>query len=115
MKATPFNRRRFLAAAGANSALAAMPLNAVEPRRTRGLVDCQSHLFFPEVLEMMRRRRTEPLVFDQGGTTYLRMGDWLRKVPPDYTSVEAKLAAMATRVPVLVGSRMGSADTTVHR
>ena len=56
-------------------------------------MDCQSHLFFPEVLDLMRRK-TEPLVYDQDGTTYLKMGDWLRKVPPPYTSVEAKLAAM---------------------
>lgn len=64
------------------------------PRLTRGLVDCQSHLFFPEVLDMMRRRQAGPLVYDQGGETFLRMGDWLRKVPPAYVSVEAKLASM---------------------
>jgi predicted TIM-barrel fold metal-dependent hydrolase len=61
---------------------------------TRGLVDCQSHLFFPEVLDMMRRRNSEPLVYDHDGSTYLKMGDWLRKVPPAYLSVDAKLAAM---------------------
>jgi len=33
----------------------------------------------------------------------------------EYEKEQAKLAAMATRVPVLVGARMGSADTTVHR
>lgn len=42
----------------------------------------------------MRRRRVEPLVYDRDGTTFLQMGDWLRKVPPSYTSVEAKLATM---------------------
>ena len=46
------NRRRFLATAGAGSALAAIPLTAAErmggARLTAGLVDCQSHLFFPE-------------------------------------------------------------------
>lgn len=59
-----------------------------------GIVDCQSHLFFPEVIALMRRRNTEPLVYDQDGVAILKMGDWLRKVPPPYTSVEAKLAAM---------------------
>jgi len=58
------------------------------------IVDCQSHLFFPEVLEMMRRRKTEPLVYDQGGTVFLKMGGWLRKVPEHYSSVPAKLAVM---------------------
>jgi hypothetical protein len=92
----PVNRRRFLAAAG--SALAAVPLAAAErapeDRVLGGLVDCQSHLFFPEVLDLMRRRQVEPLVYDRDGTTYLKMGDWLRKVPPPYVSVDAKLAAM---------------------
>lgn len=96
MKSQRLNRRTFLAAAG--SALAAVPLSAAqtEPaaRLTRGLVDCQSHLFFPEVLDLMRRRKAEPLVYDKDGTTFLKMGDWLRKVPPPYVSVDAKLAAM---------------------
>ncbi len=94
MKSQRLTRRNFLAAAGASSALAAMPLAAADPRMTSGLIDCQSHLFFPEVLELMRRRKTEPLVYVQDGTTFLKMGDWLRKVPPHYVSVDAKLAAM---------------------
>ena len=97
MKPRLLNRRRFLAA-GAGSALAAVPLTAAErapeDRVPGGLVDCQSHLFFPEVLDLMRRRKTEPLVYVQDGTTYLKMGDWLRKVPPAYVSVDTKLAAM---------------------
>ena len=96
MKPDHLNRRRFLAAAG--SALAGTALAAAEgapgARLASGLVDCQSHLFFPEVLDMMRRRKTEPRVYVQDGTTVLKMGDWLRKVPPAYVSVEAKLAAM---------------------
>ena len=99
------NRRRFLGAT--TSALAGAPLVAAaatslahaatlqqQDRITRGLVDCQSHLFFPEVIEVMRQRKTEPLVFDQNGVAMLKMGDWLRKIPADYTSVDVKLAAM---------------------
>lgn len=78
------NRRQFLAVAG--SSLPALPLAAAEAaaplRAASGWVDCQSHLFFPEVLDLMRRRQAEPLVYDRDGTTYLKMGDWLRKVPP---------------------------------
>jgi len=96
MKPDHLNRRRFLAAAG--SALAGTPLLAAEAapeaRLTTGLIDSQSHLFFTEVLDMMRQRKTEPLVHDEDGTTFLKMGDWLRKVPPAYVSVDAKLAAM---------------------
>ena len=61
------SRRQFLATTG--TAVAAIPLRAADtgtqPRPTSGLVDCQSHLFFPEVLDLMRKRKTEPLVYDQ--------------------------------------------------
>jgi predicted TIM-barrel fold metal-dependent hydrolase len=58
------------------------------------IVDCQSHLFFPEVLDMMRKRKSDPVVYDKDGATFLKMGDWLRKVPPMYLDIEAKIAAM---------------------
>jgi hypothetical protein len=97
---TGINRRHFLAAAGTGSALNSSPLaNAQsEPavRMTSGIVDCQSHLFFPEVIELMRKRKTDPLVFDRDGPTFLKMGDWLRKVPPPYLSVASKIASMDT-------------------
>lgn len=70
------NRRHFLSATLAGSAAVAA---AAPPK---GIIDCQSHLFFPEVLDMMRKRKTEPLVHDDKGTVFLKMGDWLRKVPP---------------------------------
>ena len=95
---TGINRRHFLATAGTGSALGSLPLAIAESapvsRMTSGIVDCQSHLFFPEVLELMRKRQTEPLVYDRDGSTFLKMGDWLRKVPPSYISVEDKLASM---------------------
>lgn len=81
------NRRHFLSATVAGSAMA-----AAAPQS--GIIDCQSHLFFPEVLDMMRKRQVEPLVYDEKGTVFLKMGDWLRKVPPFYLDVDAKLAAM---------------------
>ncbi|MFC5456210.1 amidohydrolase family protein [Prosthecobacter fluviatilis] len=82
------NRRHFLSATLAGSAAVAA---AAPPK---GIIDCQSHLFFPEVLDMMRKRKTEPLVHDDKGTVFLKMGDWLRKVPPFYLDVDAKLATM---------------------
>ena len=81
-------RRHFLSATVAGSAVAA---TAAPPT---GIIDCQSHLFFPEVLDMMRKRKMEPLVYDEKGTAFLKMGDWLRKVPPFYLDVNAKLASM---------------------
>lgn len=85
-------RRHFLTSTAAASAAGSAAAAATsEPS---GIIDCQSHLFFPEVLDMMRRRKTEPLVYDEDGTVFLKMGDWLRKVPPYYLDVDAKLAAM---------------------
>ena len=64
MRAT---RRQFLAAAG--SALAALPLGAAaadSPRPSRasstapGIIDCQSHLFSPELIALMEKRATDP-------------------------------------------------------
>jgi hypothetical protein len=63
------NRRHFLSATVAGSAAAAA---AAPPA---GIIDCQSHLFFPEVLDMMRKRKTEPLVYDEKGTALLKLFD----------------------------------------
>ena len=100
------NRRRFLSATGlgaTSAVVAASPISTskaqidpVEPQQrvTQGLIDCQSHLFLNDVIEVMRKRTAEPLVFDQEGVAMLKMGDWLRKIPPAYTSLDVKLAAM---------------------
>jgi predicted TIM-barrel fold metal-dependent hydrolase len=99
MNAPFLNRRRFLTAAGPGSLLVASASHVeadlpVQARTMTGIVDCQSHLFLKPVLDLMRQRRSDPWVYERDGITYLRMGDWLRKVPPSYTSVEAKLASM---------------------
>ncbi|MBX7164708.1 MAG: amidohydrolase family protein [Pirellulales bacterium] len=95
------SRRDFLAA---TSALAALPgiASAAEPqaepadaaRPPSGIVDCQSHLFCAELVARMERRQADPVVFTRDGVRYLRMGDWLRKIPPAYLDVDLKLAAM---------------------
>ncbi len=89
-------RRSFIGATitGSSALAAATPLLTSAATIPSGLIDCQSHLFFPEVLEMMRKRKADPVVYEKDGTTYLKMGDWLRKIPPFYLDVEAKLAAM---------------------
>lgn len=91
-------RRGFLAATPFLSVLSAngnpsRTASSVKPR-PHGLIDCQSHLFLEPVVKMMRHRKVDPQVYDENGTTYLRMGDWLRKIPSDYLSVEKKLASM---------------------
>lgn len=83
-------RREFIAA---TAATAAIPASAQTPS-ARSRIDCQSHLFVPELLTLMEKRATDPRVFTRDGTRYIQMGDWLRKVPPLYTDVAAKLAVM---------------------
>jgi aminocarboxymuconate-semialdehyde decarboxylase len=86
-------RRDFFKAAGLATALHAAGAPAQAAAKPF-IVDCQSHLFLPEVVDMMRKRKTDPSVYEKDGTTFLKMGDWLRKVPPSYLDVNVKLAAM---------------------
>jgi predicted TIM-barrel fold metal-dependent hydrolase len=101
------SRRGFLAAAGAGLA-AIQPSSShqahggeqqvAEPatdRRTRPLcIDCQSHLFCPEMVSMMEDRSEDPVVYRKGSDRYVRMGDWHRRILPNHMDVAAKLAAM---------------------
>jgi len=95
-KSPAISRRRFLGTAitGSSALAAATPLLTSAEAAPSGIIDCQSHLFFPEVLDLMRKRKADPVVQDKDGTTYLKMGSWLRKVQPLYLDVDAKLAAM---------------------
>jgi predicted TIM-barrel fold metal-dependent hydrolase len=95
------SRRQFIVTAG--STLAALPLAAAEPSpgspvMPRGLrapvIDCQSHLFCPEVVELMERRSRDPVVRVKDGQRVVIMGDWVRKFMPRHMDVEAKLADM---------------------
>jgi aminocarboxymuconate-semialdehyde decarboxylase len=81
-------------AASADAGADAAPGTAQDSPVVRGLVDCQSHMFFPEGIDVMRRRKTEPLVVDRDGGAVLTRGDWVRKIPAHYTSVAAKLESM---------------------
>ena len=95
-KSPAISRRRFLGTTitGGSALAAATPLLTSAEAAPSGIIDCQSHLFFPEVLDLMRKRKADPVVQDKDGTTYLKMGSWLRKVQPLYLDVDAKLAAM---------------------
>src|SRR5688500_12744386 len=90
------SRRRFLAQTAAASAIAALPgTRAADTGRSgSGRIDCQSHLFCPEVVAVMEKRKIDPGVFTKDGGRVIQMGDWLRKIPPHYFDVDAKLAAM---------------------
>jgi predicted TIM-barrel fold metal-dependent hydrolase len=81
------NRREFLAAAG----LSATALSAASSPL---IIDCQSHLFVPELITLMGKRKQSPYVYQKGGATYVVVDDWVRKLMPKHTDVNAKLADM---------------------
>src|SRR5262245_3153358 len=88
-------RRAFLGSAALGTALADKALGDDTPRRTEPFrIDCQSHLFCPEILALMAKRKTDPVVETREGVRWVRMGDWDRRVLPNHSDVKAKLASM---------------------
>lgn len=57
-------------------------------------IDCQSHIFVPELIELMKKRSTSPRVYTEGGDTFVVVGEWIRKLMPRHTDINAKLADM---------------------
>lgn len=96
---TEFTRRTFISQSSA--VLGAAGLVAASAQVASGgapqqplTIDCQSHLFCPDIVEIMERRQDDPLVYRQGGDRYVKMGDWHRKILPNHMDVAAKLADM---------------------
>jgi predicted TIM-barrel fold metal-dependent hydrolase len=94
-------RRDFLMASGAALALIGLPPRATPAaaaEKTAAVasdrIDCQSHLFAPELVTLMERRATDPVVYTKDGERYVRMGPWHRKILPKHSDVAAKLADM---------------------
>lgn len=94
---TGLSRRHFLAAGAAGvflrGAEAAERTSASAGVRASA-VDCQSHLYVPEIVRLMETRRTDPLVYAKGADHYVKMGDWHRRILPKHMDVAAKLADM---------------------
>lgn len=67
---------------------------AMDEQVSTGIVDCQSHIFVPEIVEIMERRRREPYVEWRDGQRYIVMGSWVRKFRPKHTDITGKLADM---------------------
>jgi predicted TIM-barrel fold metal-dependent hydrolase len=79
------DRRQFLSTPAL--ALAASPPAAL-------CIDCQSHLFCPELLDLMEKRRDSPRVYRQGADRFVVIGEWTRRILPKHTDIAAKLADM---------------------
>src|SRR5262245_30401530 len=89
MKAS-LSRRKFLAASG--TALAAWPAAADERVPPSGIIDCQSHLFVPELLAYMEKRDQPPRIYTKDDRKYLVVGNWHRPMVSGI-DLQAKLAA----------------------
>jgi predicted TIM-barrel fold metal-dependent hydrolase len=89
-----FNRRAFLATAGGALASAFPSAESRADVAGVGKIDCQSHLFCPELVALMEKRTTDPTVRMKDGIGILKMGEWIRKIQPHYLDVQAKLASM---------------------
>ncbi len=84
-------RRQFLqSAAGALGTTAVAQENSSRPFT----IDCQSHLFVPELVALMMRRKQAPYAYRKDGQTYVVVGEWHRRLMPNHMDVKAKLAAM---------------------
>ncbi|HUX59495.1 MAG TPA: amidohydrolase family protein [Bacteroidales bacterium] len=95
------SRRQFIArTAIATTAFAAPQIlvlgckSETPGRSNYQMIDCQSHIFCPELVSLMEKRQLDPSVYVKDGVSILKMGDWLRKIPPHYLDVNVKLAAM---------------------
>ena len=78
MKTTPLTRRKFLVASGV--ALAAVPA-ALQRNEARAAnttapfkIDCQSHLFCPELLSLLEKRKGSPYAYRKGADLYVAIG-----------------------------------------
>jgi len=85
------SRRKFLTTTGAAAAVCST--DAAEPRpNPSGIIDCQSHLFAPEVLAFMEKRKEPPYIYTKDGQRYLAVGNWHRPMVAGI-DLPAKLAA----------------------
>lgn len=90
MKKT-LSRRKFMTASG--TAMAAWPAaGTAAAGKPSGIIDCQSHLFVPEVLAFMEKRKQPPYIYSRHGQRILVVGNWHRPMVSGI-DLTAKLAA----------------------
>lgn len=61
-----------------------------------GIIDCQSHIFVPELIEWMKKNRKagHPYAETRGDDTFMIVNDWVRKLQPHHTDISAKVRDM---------------------
>lgn len=89
MPPTPTRRQALAAVTGA-----AVAGPAAAAGRPAGLIDCQSHLYPPFLLDLLEKRAADPRVVRKDGRRLVVQGPWVRTVLPGHSDPAAKLAAM---------------------
>lgn len=86
------SRRQFIRSSGA----AVAPAVASGEYRKPGhfTVDCQSHIFVPELVSFMEKRKEPPYAYRRDGGTYVAVGEWHRRLRARHMDIDAKIAAM---------------------
>ncbi|MDA0204758.1 MAG: amidohydrolase family protein [Acidobacteria bacterium] len=90
-------RRKFFHGSAAAAALASEAAAQTYQKPGHFTVDCQSHLFVPELVEMMMKRKEPPYAYQKDGDTYVVTGppgEWHRRLRKSHMDVDAKLADM---------------------
>jgi len=59
-------------------------------------IDCQSHMFAPQLIAMMQKRKKPPYIYDKGNQRFLVVGEWHRPMlaMPLHVDVDLKLKTM---------------------
>ena len=83
------NSRRDLLKLAAAGVAASNSAAASEER-----IDCQSHLFSEEFLRLLEKRNESPYVVREGKDRYVIIHEWKRRIMPEHTDLDAKLADM---------------------
>lgn len=86
------SRRQFVHSGGA--ALAPALAGAEYTRPAHFTVDCQSHIFVPELVTFMEKRKEPPYSYRRDGQTYVVVGEWHRRLRDRHMDIEAKIADM---------------------
>ena len=97
MKGIKISRRKFIGTMGmAMAAKSIVPDKGIAAGNPPSsyCIDCQSHIFIPEIIDLMKRRKEDPSIYEKEGAVWIKMGDWHRKLRPTHMDIEAKLAAM---------------------
>jgi predicted TIM-barrel fold metal-dependent hydrolase len=58
------------------------------------IIDVQSHLYVPAVLDLLERNGGDPVVYRRGTERWVRMGDWHRRVFPQHSDANATVGTM---------------------